>query len=92
MGLYRSLGQFSARPIPSITYKEFANGYAIFPLNLALDMSDGCDCYLNLIKRGTLRFEIRFNTAVTSVLSVILFCEFDILIQIDKDRNIITDF
>jgi hypothetical protein len=90
--LFEELGQFMPNPTLSITHKEFGNGYSIFPFNFAPDGSGGQDGHLNPIKRGTLRFEIRLSQPVSSVLSVILFCEFDNLIQIDKDRNIVTDF
>jgi hypothetical protein len=90
--LYRALNQTNPRPTPSITLENFKSGTTIFGFNLAPDESDGCDGHYNLIKRGNVRFEIKLAGSIKEVISVLLFCEFDNLIQVDNNRNVFTDY
>ena len=89
--LYRGLRQYP-RPFIDLSYEQFKNGFTVFVFNLSPDCSDGLDAHLNLIKNGNLRFELKFSAETPNVISVLFFCEFDSLIQIDKDRNVATDY
>ena len=90
--LYRALGQLNPNPTTEISFDEFKKGYTIFAINLAPDFSDGCDGHLSPIKRGNINIDMRFSTATAQVLSALIFCESDNMIQIDKDRNVTTDY
>lgn len=90
--LFNSLEQMPTRPTLNITPEEFMSGYTIFAWNFAPDHADGCAQHWNVVKRGNMRMELRFATPLTQVITVLVFAEFDSLIQIDKDRNVITDY
>lgn len=92
MDLYKTLNQLNPRPTPAITFDEFKKGSTIFGFNLSPDQSDGCEGHYNLIKRGNVRFELKLGKAPSEVISVILFCEFDNIIQVDANRNVTTDY
>jgi len=92
LDLYKNLNQFHPSTCTDIRFEEFRKGFTFFVFNLAPDLSDGCDGHLNLIKRGTVRIDMRFKKAPKTVLSVLLFCEYDNVISIDKDRNITLDY
>ncbi len=48
--------------------------------------------YVNPIKRGTLRLEMKFAEALKETINVLLYCEYDNLIEIDATRNAFTDY
>ena len=90
--LFDSIEQNPTRPILSLTPEEFLNGYTIFAWNLAPDFADGCSSHWNVVKRGSCRLELRFKTPLAKVTTILFVAEFDNVIEIDQDRNVITDY
>jgi len=66
----------------------------IFGFNLAPDMSEGVQGsgHVNKLRRGSLRLELRFGTALPNTVTVLVYCEYDSLLQIDKNREVYLDF
>lgn len=85
--LFHSLGKLNPHPFCNLSLKEFENGHTFLSFNLTADGSDSSSGHLNPVKRGTLRIDLKFGDALTSVISVIVFAEFDGIISIDKNRN-----
>ena len=75
-----------------ITRTMFENGYALYCFDLTPDLSSACSSHFNLIKTGNLRAEFGFETALPSTTNVIIFAEFDNIIEITKNRDVIYDF
>lgn len=74
-----------------ISYAEYPNGYCLSLFDLTADTS--CrDQHWNVIKSGTLRFEVRFATALQSTISAIIYSEFDNLIEIGENRTVSIDY
>lgn len=74
-----------------ITYDEYANGYCLTMFDLTADMS--CkDQHWNIIKSGTLRFEVRFAAALEQTVTAIIYSEFDNLIEIGENRTVSLDY
>lgn len=71
-----------------ITLEEFANGYTVFAFDTTPDLSD----VKTLHRRGNTKLTLKFSTATTKVLCLIIMAEFDNLIQITKERAVIVDF
>lgn len=90
--LFTNMEQVSTRPALTITPAEFANGYTIFSWNFSPDYADGCSTHWNVVRRGYVRMHLRFAKAMTKVVTGIIVAEFDSLVQIDKDRNVVTDY
>ena len=90
--LFRSLNQLSAKPNLDVTMAQFLAGNTIYGINLTTDASDPVDGHFNPLKRGNLRLDLRFEAALTSVLTVLVFLQFDSLVSIDNDRNVYTDY
>ena len=90
--LYRSLNQLTAKPNLDITLAEFKSGFTIYGINFAADSSDPVDGHFNPLRRGNLRIDLRFAEALTDVITVLVFTQFESLVSIDKDRNIYTDY
>ena len=73
-----------------ITYDEYANGFTLFAYDLTPDLDDGG--HFHLVKQGNLRFELHFKTALPETINVIVYAEFDNVVEIDKARNVLFDY
>lgn len=69
---------------------EYAEGYTLFAFDLSPDLAE--DDHFNLMKQGGLRLVLKFAQALTTTISVIAYAEFENVIEIDRNRNIIYDF
>jgi hypothetical protein len=74
-----------------ISHAEFPSGYTLYSFDLTPDLSCN-DSSWNLQKNGSLRIELRFAAALEESITVIVFSEFDSLIEIDKNRQITLDY
>src|SRR5882724_6849667 len=86
--LFASLKQLTPRPHLNISKKSFIKGTTLFGFNLAPDYADGCNGHFNLIKRGSLRLELRFANNLANSINIVVYGEFDNIIALDKDRNV----
>jgi hypothetical protein len=70
------------------------NGYTIFGFNFTPDLSDGVNAngYTSPIKHGDLSLHIRFKAPLPETVSVIVYMEFDNLIEIPESRIPFKDF
>ncbi|XP_077265652.1 uncharacterized protein F54H12.2-like [Temnothorax americanus] len=76
----------------SISRENYAEGFTLFAFDLTLDLSANFAGYRNLVKRGSLRLEVRFEKALTTTVNCIVYAEFDNVLEIDSSRQIIVDF
>ncbi|GFS51399.1 uncharacterized protein F54H12.2 [Trichonephila inaurata madagascariensis] len=73
-----------------LSRSEFAKGYSLFLFDLSPDLCEGEHFYL--IRHSNLRIELKFNKALNETVSIIVFAEFESLIEINKTRNVLFDF
>ncbi|GFY77595.1 uncharacterized protein F54H12.2 [Trichonephila inaurata madagascariensis] len=73
-----------------LSRNEFAKGYSLFLFDLTPDLCDGE--HFNLIRHSNLRIELKFSKALEQTVSLIVFAEFESLIEINKARNVLFDF
>lgn len=74
-----------------ITISEYPNGYCLVAFDLTADLSSH-EAHWNIIRSGSLRLEVRFEKPLTETITAIIYSEFDNLIEIDNNRNIIIDY
>ena len=91
MELYRVLGQDEGVPQLDLSYQDYKDKTTLFGFDLGGGLG-GETGTLSLIKRGAVRVEVRMATATDSQYKMIVFAQFDNLITIDKDRNVIIDY
>jgi len=73
-----------------ISREDYANGYALYAFDLTADLAE--DDHFNLVKHGSVRLAMRFSQAIPHTVSVIEYAEFDNIIEIDRDRNLLFEF
>lgn len=69
-----------------ISRDNFGNGYSLFAFTI-----DPCgfgEDYLNLIRRGNTRLELKFKEATTKAANALVFATFSSLLEVDKSRDI----
>ena len=89
--LFSGTGKMYSNIGNDISRDEFANGNAIFAFDLTADMC-GSSPHFNTVQRGNLAVDIKFSTPPTAAVSLVCYGEFENLIQIDSERNVIYDY
>lgn len=75
-----------------ISREQYAKGYCLLAFDLTPDLSANSASHWNLIKHGSVRLEVRFESALTQTINCIVYAEFDNVIEIDKNRNVSVDY
>ena len=73
-----------------ISRGDYANGYSLYAFDLTADLAE--DDHFNLVKQGSVRLALKFSEALAQTTSVIAYAEFDNIVNIDRDRNLLLDF
>ena len=73
-----------------LTRDDFGNGYTFFGFDLTPDACDG-GCF-HLVRKGNLRIEIYFAAALAQTVNVVVYSEFEAVLEIDKGRNVIYSY
>lgn len=73
-----------------IAPEEFDKGYALYGFDLTPSIQDGSQA--ELIRSGSLRLEMGFGTALPNAVHVIVYAQFDGLLEIDKSRQCLVNF
>ena len=66
------------------------DGYTFYCFDLTPDQCDG-PCF-NLVQTGNLRIEFHFREALRTTVNVVAYAEFESVLEIDKNRNVIYDY
>lgn len=93
-GLFEAVNQLTTDAVIKIDRDTYGKGNTIYGFNLSPDLSNSCvqEGHANLIKRGSMGVQLRFKKALTETINVLMYLEFDNLIEIDKNRQTITDY
>ena len=73
-----------------LTRTEFGTGYTVFGFDLLPDACDGA--HFNLSRKSNLRMEVHYGTALQEALKVVVYGEFETVLEIDRSRNVVYDY
>ena len=90
MTLFQGTGMLHADRGHGIRRAHYCYGYTLYAFDLTADMCEGS--HMDPIKYGNLRMEVHFKNALGTTINAVVYSEYDNIIQIDRARNIITDF
>ena len=77
----------------SNTFSEFvgyARGYTLYAFDLTPDLGE--DDHFNLVREGNVRIDMKFSVALPNTINVIVYAEFENIIEIDRTRNVKFDY
>ena len=87
---YNSLFQGIRESPNNITYDDYKNGYTLFAYDLTPDLCS--ENHFNLLQDGSLDLDITFGEAPKKSITAIFYLEFDNIIEITKNRQILFDY
>ena len=76
----------------TIGREQFVNGHARYCFDLTPDLSSSCGHHFSVTKSGHLRLELAFEVALSITGNVLVYSEFDNVIEIDKDRKVTRNY
>ena len=88
--LYRESGKLDSDRGCIVKLDDWSRGYSLFAFSLAADAD--CDDHTSLIKHGNLRVEIQFREALEEAIQLLVYAEFDNVLKIDNDRQVLVDY
>lgn len=69
-----------------ISYSDYKNGYALYGFDLSSCVND--TACTDLIREGNLGLTIRLNSSISYSTTIVVYLEYDKVIEIDKDGNV----
>lgn len=81
--LYKDEGLFISR-------EDYGGGYALYAFDLTADLGE--DDHFSLVRQGSVRLALKFAVALPTTVTVVAYAEFENVIEVDRDRNVVFDF
>jgi hypothetical protein len=90
LSLFEGTGMLGRNEGLDITRSDYGAGYTIVVWDITPDMAERG--HLNLNKEGTVRLDGKFSTALPNTINVIVYAEFETIIEIDRNKNVLSDY
>ena len=88
--LFSGTGKMYANTGLDITREDYPDGYTLYAFDLTPDMCNSSG-YFNAVQRGSLSVDITFESAPLSPVAMVCYGDFENVISIDSQRNVIYD-
>jgi len=89
MSLFSGTGKENQDEGNDLDRTDFAKGYAVYVFDLTPDLVESES--FTLIKSGSVRVDMSFDTATSNTITVLAYAEFENIIEIDRNRNVVFD-
>ena len=89
MSLFSGTGKENRDEGNDIARRDYHSGYALCAFDLSLDLAE--EGHFNLAKQGNVRVELKFEASLANTVTIVAFAEFEYVIEIDRNRNIVYD-
>ena len=76
----------------TVDRKEFKNGHTLYCFDLTPDLCSSSGHQFSVARRGNLRLEMGFDKVLPFTGNVIVYSEFESIIEIDSDRKVTHDY
>lgn len=73
----------------AINYNDYGQGYTLFSYDLTPDQNSD---HFNLLKDGSIEIDVTFSKAPDQSVTLIVYLEFDNILEIDSKRNVFFDY
>ena len=90
LNLFAGTGKMFQDEGNDITRQDFAEGYTLFAFDITTDCCDGP--HFNLVHKGNLRVEMHFDEPLEHTVNVVVYGEFESVLEIDRNRNVVYDY
>ena len=74
-----------------ISRKDYSNGYGLLVFDLTPDHCSS-STHLNQKQKGNVSLEIQFTTGLANAINLVVYGEFESIIQVDQGRHVIYDY
>ena len=91
-GIFHAMNNSYADSGTDITYEDFAKGKALFCFDLTADGCGNNSNHFELTKQGNLRLKLHFATPLTETITVIVYGEFESVLEITNSREVLLDY
>ena len=81
-----------ASDLVDISYDEFKDSCCLYSIDITQDRCTDLTRHLNPVKSGNISLNFEFAAPITGPLTVVTYLEYSGLIQLDKARQVYTDF
>ena len=71
---------------------SYPHGYCLLAFDLTPDLASSATTHWNLVRNGSLRLDVGFSEALGETVNCLVFAEFDNVIEVDRQRNVSTDY
>ena len=88
--LFSGTGKMFSNMGLDITRDDYPHGFTLFAFDLTPDMCNTAD-YFNTVQRGTLSVDLTFEKDTPEAISMVCYSDFENIIRIDSERNVIYD-
>ena len=88
--IFARTGKLGADEELFITRDVCTNGYSLYAFHLPADLGE--DDHFSLVRQGSIRLALKFSQALEATVTVIAYAEFENVIEIDRNRNVVFDF
>ena len=91
-GLFHAFNKSYSDSGNDITYEKFKKKYPLFCFDLTADGCGNADSHFELLKQGNLRLKLHFDEPLTETVTVIVYGEFESLLEINQNREVVLDY
>lgn len=90
LSLYTATGRHQSDKGLGISFNSYKGGNILHAFDLSIDQCSTGN-HLSLARQGSMRVELKFRKALTESVTVLLYCAYQTVAEIDKNRNVSMD-
>ncbi|GBO29575.1 Uncharacterized protein F54H12.2 [Araneus ventricosus] len=91
LSLFTDLNRFHNSQNININYEEYKGGYSLYAVDLTPDLAFG-ECHTSVNRIGNIAIDLKFALPLPETVSLIVYAQYRNTIEIDKSRNVFTDY